>query len=340
MSLTGAVDTDVLARARTLIATSLVWDNHSCMPLRADDTTFLPQLERCRAAGFDVVSLNIGFGPQSLEAHLRMLASMRRWIAAHADRYALARTTADIERARAAGHLAVIFDVEGMAPLDAGDDGIVALFRELGVGWMLVAYNRNNAAGGGCYDDDPGLSAHGHRILAEMRRVGMLACCSHSGPRTALDVFAAAGNPVIFSHSNPRAVHAHTRNISDELIRGCAATGGVIGINGIGPFLGANDDRPETFVRHIDYVAALVGVEHVGIGLDFVFDQAELLDYLASMRETFPHDSAFREPPNMVAPEALLEITAGLCGLGYGDDDVRKILGGNWLRVARQVWGA
>ena len=204
---------------------------------------------------------------------------------------------------------------------------------------MLIAYNRNNAAGGGCYDEDPGLSAHGRRILAEMQRVGMLVCCSHTGHRTALDVMANAGNPVIFSHSNPSAVHAHTRNIGDELITACAATGGVIGINGIGPFLGDNDDRPETLVRHIDHVVGLVGSDHVGIGLDYVFDEAELLAYLQSMRETFPGDAAFTEPPRMVAPEALDVITAGLCRLGYTDDDIRKILGENWLRVATQVWG-
>lgn len=306
------------------------------MPLRPDDTSFLPQLERFRQAGIDVVSINAGFGLQPLEAHLRMLASLRRWIGSHGDRYALALGLADIERARADGKLAVTFDVEGMAPLDGGDDGLVAMLRELGVGWMLIAYNRNNAAGGGCYDDDPGLSAHGRRILIEMRRVGMLVCCSHTGQRTALDVFEYAENPVIFSHSNPSAVHAHTRNIPDELIRGCAATGGVIGINGIGPFLG--DDRPQTLVRHIDYVVELVGPDHVGIGLDYVFDEAELLAYLKTMRETFRGDSAFREPPRMVAPEALHSIVAGLCGLGYADEDVRKILGGNWQRVAGQVW--
>ena len=333
-----SLDSSELERAWRLIQTSLVWDNHTCMPLRPDDTSFLPQLSRFREAGFDVVSINVGFGPQPLEAHLRMLASLRRWIDAHSDRYVLVRGIADVERARKDEKLGVTLDVEGMAPLDGGDDGLVALLRDLGVGWMLVAYNRNNVAGGGCYDDDPGLSAHGRRILDEMRRVGMVVCCSHTGHRTALDVFAHAGNPVIFSHSNPSAVHAHTRNIPDELIRACAATGGVIGINGIGPFLGANDNRPETLVRHIDHVVQLVGPDHVGIALDYVFDAAELLAYLRSMRETFPGDAAFVESPRMVAPESLAPIVAGLCRLGYADNDVRKILGANWLRVAAHVW--
>jgi membrane dipeptidase len=333
------LDEGLLDRARRLIQTSLVWDNHSCMPLRPGDDGHLPQIDRVRDSGVDVVSLNVGFGPQSLDSHLRMLASFRRWFAARSDRYALIRSVADIEGASAAGKLAVFFDIEGMGPLNDGDDGLVALLYDLGVRWMSIAYNRTNAVGGGCYeDDDPGLSAYGRKVLSEMNRVGMAVCCSHTGHRTARDVLANAEHPVIFSHSNPAAVHQHKRNIPDDLIVACAQTGGVVGINGIGVFLGDNDDRPETLVRHIDYVAQLVGPDYVGIGLDYVFDKDELLEYLHTMRSTFPDDPSYRREPKMVEPEALLEIVAGLCGLGYSDDDIKKILGGNWRRVAERVW--
>lgn len=325
-------------RARRLIGTALVWDNHTCMPLRPDDEGFLPQLERFREAGVDVVGLNVGFGPLTLETHLRMLAAFRRWFGVREDLYLLVDGVEDIDRAKADGRLAVFFDIEGMGPLDAGDHGLVQLFHDLGVRWMSVAYNRNNAVGGGCYDEDPGLSSHGRAVLAEMKRVGMAVCCSHTGHRTALEVFAEADNPVIFSHSNPSAAHDHTRNIPDELVRACAATGGVVGVNGIGPFLGDNDDRPETLVHHIDYIAQLVGPDHVGIALDYVFDPQELADYLATMSETFPDDPTYRQTIKMVAPEAFTTIVAGLLKRGYGDEDVRKILGGNWRRVAEQVW--
>ena len=82
------------ARARRLIENSLVWDNHTCMPLRPHDTTFLPQLERSRAAGIDVISINVGAGPLDLALHLRMLASLRRWFSDHCDRYVLVETAA------------------------------------------------------------------------------------------------------------------------------------------------------------------------------------------------------------------------------------------------------
>src|SRR5271170_855749 len=87
-------------RAREMLGRCLVWDNHECMPLRPGDHSFLPQLRRFKDLGADVISLNVGFGPQSLEEHLRMLASVRSWIRAHADEYALAGSLADIDRAR------------------------------------------------------------------------------------------------------------------------------------------------------------------------------------------------------------------------------------------------
>jgi membrane dipeptidase len=330
-------------QARALLDQTLVWDNHACMPLRAADESFLDQLQRVHAAGVDVVSLNVGFGPQSLEDHLRMLAAFRRWLAARSDRYVLARSIADIELARDTGKLAVFFDIEGMVPLDGGDHGLVQLFRDLGVGWMLIAYNRNNAAGGGCLDEDRGVTDHGRRVLAEMKRVGMIVCCSHTGHRTVREVMEAADNPVIFSHSNASAVHAHARNIPDDLIRLCAATGGVVGINGLGDFLGSEAegetwDPVDDMVRHIDHVVQLVGPNHVGLGLDFVFDLQELEDYLRNMKDTFGGENPMKFSNRFAPPETFLPLTARLLQMGYVEADLQNILGGNWYRVAKQVW--
>ena len=328
------------ARARRLIENSLVWDNHTCMPLRPHDTTFLPQLERSRAAGIDVISINVGAGPLDLALHLRMLASLRRWFSDHRDRYVLVETASDVDRARQEDKVSIAFDVEGMTPLDEGDNGLIQLFYDLGVRWMLIAYNRKNAAGGGCLDDDdPGLSAHGRAMLAEMKRVGMVVCCSHTGHRTGRDVMANADNPVIFSHSNASAVWSHYRNIPDELIKACAATGGVVGVNGIGIFLGENDARPELVFRHIDHMVQLVGPDHVGLALDYVFDQEELAQFLKAMPNIIPLDRSLAgQTMKMAPPEALLPITEMMVAHGYPDGAVAAILGGNWRRVAGQVW--
>ncbi|HKX55316.1 MAG TPA: membrane dipeptidase, partial [Xanthomonadales bacterium] len=120
-----------LLDARELLQQSLVWDNHACMPLRPRDESFLDQLQRAHRTGVDVVALNVGFGPQTLQDHIRMLSAFRQWLAARSDLYVLAKNLADIERARCEGKLAVFFDIEGMAPLDQGDHGLVALLREL-----------------------------------------------------------------------------------------------------------------------------------------------------------------------------------------------------------------
>ncbi len=330
---------DSLAAAALLVADTLVWDNHACMPLRPDDHGFLPDLARVRAGGVDVISLNAGFGPQGPDAHLAMLDSFTDWLAARPDDYLIVRSADDAETARRSGRLGVLFDVEGMTPLDHGRIDLVETFRDKGVGWMLVAYNRRNDAGGGCVEDeDTGLSGYGREVLAEMGRVGMIACCSHTGHRTALEVLEYAGRPVIFSHSNPSALFDHYRNIPDSLILACAETGGVVGINGLGAFLGNNDASPARVAEHVDHVAQLVGSRHVALGLDYVFDRAELAAFLAQMRDTFPDDESFRQPIKMLHPERIVEVAACLIERGYSAEDLAMILGGNWLRVAREVW--
>ena len=328
--------TDAAAR---LIETSLVWDHHVCMPLRPADPGFLPQLQRHRAAGFDAVTLNIGFGEQGVEAHLRMLASLRAWLLARPDEYVLVRTAEDIERARASGRLAVSFDIEGA---NAVDDqlSLVPLYHQLGVRWMLLAYNRANRAGGGCQEPDGGLTDFGRALIAEMERVGMLVCLSHTGHRTAREALAVATRPVIFSHSNCAALHTHPRNIPDDLIRACAASGGVVGLNGVGIFLGANDTASETYARHVDHVVQLVGPAHAAIALDYVYDPAELDEYMRQMRHTFPPGLGYELGARFVPPEQIGEIVATLQSWGYRDEDLRALLGGNLMRLARTVWNA
>lgn len=327
-------------RAAELLRDTLVWDNHGCMPVqRPHDTSFLPQLQRYRAAGVDAVMLNAGFGEMGIEEHVRTLAVMRHWLKARPDEYMLIDSADDIEHARATGRLAVGFDIEGANAI-ADQPSLVQLYYDLGVRWMLLAYNRNNAAAGGCQDDDAGLSVYGREVVAEMERVGMQVCCSHTGHRTVRDVFEVATRPVIFSHSNPSAVHAHPRNIPDDLIRACAATGGVVGINGVGIFLGANDSTSETFARHVDHVVQLVGPRHVAIGLDYVFDTRELENYIATMGHTFPPGLGYEKGARFVAPEQLESIVRTLLSWGYGNEDLKALLGGNLMRLARTVWKA
>jgi membrane dipeptidase len=188
-----------------------------------------------------------------------------------------------------------------------------------------------------CGDEDGGLTDFGREVLREMERVGMVVCCSHIGERSAMEIMALASRPVIFSHSNPGAVWPQARNISDDALRACARTGGVIGINGIGIFLGDNDASTELIARHIDYVVDLVGPDHVGIGLDYAFDQDEVQDFVKAHPETYPPEK-YANGIAMAPPECLPQVAETLLRRGYSNDDVRKIMGENHLRIARQVW--
>jgi len=286
-----------------------------------------------------MVSLNVGFADNPADQQLAMLETFRDWLAARPDRYALVSTTTDIRQAAQDGRLGVAFDIEGMALLD-GRLELMSRLYELGVRWMSITYNRNNVVGGGCQDEDGGLSPFGRDVLAEARRVGMVVCCSHTGARICRDVMEATENPIIFSHSNAAAIYKHPRNISDDLIVACARTGGVVGVNGIGSFLGANDNRVETYVRHLDHMVQLVGPAHVAIALDYVFDASELDDYIRAHPELFPASEGYATGLRMAPPEALPEICEALLRLGYTDDDLDLILGGSLLRVADQVWRA
>jgi membrane dipeptidase len=328
--------TDIMPLS-ALLADSIVWDNHTCMPLRLDAEVFLPQLERHRQAGVNVVCVNVHFGESPWHEAFTTLAVFRRWIAQHADRYRLIDNVGDIDVAKAYGQLGIMFDIEGGRAVEP-HPGLVELYYRLGVRWMLLAYNKNNRLGGGCLDEDSGLTAYGRTIIDEMERVGMVLCCSHTGYRTAREALEYAQRPVIFSHSNPRALHDHPRNIPDDLMLRCAASGGVVNLNGFGIFLGDNDNSTDTLIRHIDYVVELIGPEHVGFGLDFVFDSQELDEHIRTRPDVFPPEKGYRAGVAMVEPERIPAIAAGLLRRGYSEAQVQGILGNNNLRVARQVW--
>jgi membrane dipeptidase len=269
-----------------------------------------------------------------------MLAHLRHWIAQRPEQYLLVQSAGDVQQAKNSGRLGIFFDIEGAGAID-DQLSMIGLYYDLGVRWMSIAYNLNNRVGGGCMDEDRGLTEFGAKAVDEMARVGMVTCCSHTGQRTVLDVIDHSRNPVIFSHSNPRALRDHPRNISDEAIRKCAAKGGVVGINGVGVFLGENDTRSETFARNVDYVARLAGIDHVAIGLDYVYDNSEVLEYMRKAPQLFGADAQAQLQGagcDFVPPEQIPEIADCLRAMGYVESDLARVLGLNLLRIARTVW--
>jgi membrane dipeptidase len=320
-------------------ASGIVWDNHACLPFN-DTEQWLPGIERYRKAGVDAVTINIGDSHVPLEVLIRTAASIRHYVQGHADQYVLGLTTSDIRSAKASGRLAVCLDVEGVYAL--GEQlSLVEFLYQIGVRWMLMVYNRRNLAGSGCHDpDDEGITDLGRGILREMDRVGMIKCCSHTGYRTAREILDLSDRPVIFSHSNPRRLRDHPRNIPDDLIKACAATGGVVGINGVGLFLGDGDPTADAVVRNIDYIAQLIGAEHVGLGLDYMFKGSGVEEPGRKSRELWPAEWGYRAGMGFLGPEAIPEIAEGLTRLGYPPAAVSGILGENLMRVAEAVWSS
>jgi membrane dipeptidase len=162
----------------------------------------------------------------------------------------------------------VVFNFQGTDPLE-GSLELVEAYYALGVRHMGLAYNLRNRVGDGCFEpNDAGLSLFGRKLIAQMNRCGMLIDGSHAGVRTSLHAMELSSAPVIFSHANPAGLCPHPRNLSDEQIRACAATGGVVGILGISNMLGTDGDvSPERIATHVDYCVQLVGIEHVGLAV-------------------------------------------------------------------------
>ena len=324
-------------RLQQLYRQSLVWDAHAgVFPGPQVD---LNLLDEWPLAGANYLSLNVGFDVMDWQDTLATLAAYRRWVLENDDRFVLVNDKRDIERALRNGRFALSFDIEGMNALN-DDINMVGVYHALGVRQMLFAYNLNNAAAGGCHDDDCGLTDFGAQVVHEMNRVGMLVDCSHAGHQTTLDIMQESSGPVVFTHSNPRALWDHQRNISDQQIRACAATGGVIGLNGMGILLGDNDVSIATMLRHVRYVCELVGSEHIGIGFDYSPDvDVDIGVILRSRPDYWPAGQQYdTRGIKHAGPAQLPELIEALADSGFDDTAIRGFLGENFLRVASSAW--
>jgi membrane dipeptidase len=315
--------------------TLLLWDQHTCLPLQTDADIDL--LSRYRRTGGALVSVNAGYAPHSLDETTRLLRHYRAAVNAHPD-LELPRSLEDVETITRAGRIAVVFDLEDCAPLD-GDLDNLATFVRLGVRTLLPTYNHANHAGSGCLDAaDGGLTAWGRSLVSEMNSVGMVPDGSHCSTRTGLDMCDVSTGPVIYSHSCMRAVWDHPRNITDDQARACAATGGVVGITGVGIFLGPNTPTLEAMTGHLEYAIELVGIDHVGVSTDFSFDFADFNEELARNPHLFDDSYTSWGPIQWMPPETFLGLGEHLRRRGWKTADIKAVLGGNFCRVAQHSW--
>jgi membrane dipeptidase len=315
---------------------ALVWDN--IWPLEPDAGNDYPRLAEFKAAGWNAISLTVAGDNHSIGSAFQRVASAKRRIG-ELDYCVLAETADDVEQAAATNRLAVLMHFEGTRCFERDLD-VVEPFFDLGIRHTLLAFNSANSAGGGCAEkEDGGLTRFGRRLVAEMERVGMLLDLSHTGCRTSLEALDAATRPTVFSHSNAHAVAKHFRNVTDEQIQACARTGGLIGLSGSSGYLGERYATPQAMFRHVDHIVQLVGIEHVGLGLDIVFDADALNAWVRSRPDEWPGTDSPDWPGFSYAqPSQLGELVDLMLANGYTELDVRKFLGENYMRIARLLW--
>ena len=329
------------AHTDTRYRPGFIWDAHACLPL--DVKTPIDLLDNYIAGDVDYVCVNVGMDMNSVAHIMRVIASFRAKIAAHPDKYMQIECFDDLAIAKSKGLLGVGFDLEGSVMLQDMPE-MIPVFAKLGVTQIHFAYNRNNSVAGGCHDTDIPLTDLGREMVKAVNAGGMIMDCSHTGRQSSLDIMKVSTKPVVFSHANPKVLGGHERCVDDEQIKACADTGGVIGICGFQRFI-KSPNAPEVpdMIRHIDYAVKLVGIDHVGIGLDTMPHVPGTDDFPDGIDRAYywPAHRGYGPGAGGAAvfdPKKLPALADALIVEGYTPDDVDKIMGENFLRVAKECW--
>ncbi|MGY4879043.1 dipeptidase [Vreelandella aquamarina] len=299
-------------------------------------------LEDMRLGGLTAANCTVSVW-EGFQATVDNIASTRKLMDECSDLVRPVRTTADILRAKEEGRTGIIF---GFQNAHAFEDqiGYVDIFKQLGVGIVQMCYNTQNLVGTGCYERDGGLSGFGREIVAEMNRVGMMCDLSHVGSQTSQEVILESKKPVCYSHCLPSGLKEHPRNKSDEELKFIADHGGFVGVTMFTPFLRAGVNATvDDYVEAIEYVMNIVGEDAIGIGTDFTQGHDE------AFFEWLTHDKGYARRltrfGEIINPKGIRTIgefpnlTEALLKRGFSESQVRKIMGDNWVRVLKDVWG-
>ena len=333
-------------RARELHRAALVVD--ATVLGHAAERHFLERM--WRQGGVDCCLLSVQ--GRTFEHTARALAAVLEDLAECADLAVLATNVAAIRQAKREGKLAVVLATQS-ASLIGEDLGLLRALRQWGYRSLGPSYSGANLLADGCGEQrDAGLSYLGREFVAEMNRLGLLIDCAHVGDASTRDCLRLSRQPIAFTHANARALADTPRNKPDELSKLLAARGGVQGLTAV-PRLVCDDPRRATLaglLDHCDYLKRLVGVAHIGLGLDFT-DAAErgvtLEDFWGSdahlWRQRRPDllgtvvEWALPYPEGLRHSGELPNLTLELVVRGYTDAEIFQILGENWLRLLAQL---
>jgi membrane dipeptidase len=342
-------ETAYSARAVGLVERALVIDMLGVLKIDFEPTAYSTPLSEADAAAFRASGIT-GFhnsigtgGPAAVEETLSFLAAWQGFAARNSDLFCVVDTASDLDRAKAAGKCAVIMGVQNAEHFRKAED--VKAFHHLGQRCAQLTYNSQNLLGGGSTDRvDGGVSDFGAEIIGAMNDAGMLVDVSHCGDRTTLDAIDISKRPIAITHSNCRALNNHPRLKTDEAIAKLADKGGVMGITGVRNFV--RDREPTTvehIVDHIEHVAKLAGIEHVGIGSDSDLNGYDDMppEQRKELMAAYKSSYAFRDrldTDGFDHPKKVYDLTEALIRRGYGDSDIESVLGGNFRRLLGTVW--
>ena len=307
-------------------------------------------LHRLRQGGVTASIVTVAY-EDSFEGAVRKIDALYQQISKYPNDLMVALTAQDIRHAKAQGKVAIILGFQDTKPFGA-DLTLLRTFYRLGVRCMQLVYSGRNLLGDGCCETtDCGLSFAGREVIEEMNRLGILIDLSHCGDATTLETVEFSRDPVAFTHANARAVFDSGRNKTDEQLLALAEKGGVIGVTPHPAFVNRWLPNPtlDDFLDHLDHIVKLIGVAHVGLGMDFVEkmkDAGTVLPASVYWRTRRPdmfgtvQDAIQKSYAQGIESIARLpNVTRALLGRGYEAEDIRKILGGNFLCLFETVCG-
>ena len=298
--------------------------------------------EEVRAGGIDAVHVTIAYWENTKET-LENIGQWHRRFRTFSDLIMPVHQASDILEAKRQGKVGIIFGFQNCSPIE-DDLKMVQILHELGVRIMQLTYNNQSLLGAGCYEDnDAGITRFGKEVIREMNRVGMIIDMSHSGERSTLEAIELSERPIAITHANPSFFHEALRNKSDRVLKALGESGGMFGFS-LYPFHLKNgaDCTLQEFCEMIARTAEMVGIDRLGIGSDLCkkWDYSTL-EWMRSGRWTADVDYGEGSAQNAEWPQQpswfegsgdIMNIADGLKQVGFREEDVAKVMGGNWLR--------
>lgn len=296
-------------------------------------------------SGINVFHIAIGTGgPDAYLETLQFLSGYNSFLARHDDWFERVDTPERLDGIKASGKVGILLGIQNSEHFRKVDD--VDYFYGLGQRVSQLTYNARTLIGNGSTERrDDGVSDFGVSIIERMNKLGMAVDVSHCGDKTTLDAFELSKKPVLITHSNCRALNPnHPRCKTDEAIKAMAAKGGVMGITEVRMFVSAKEPTGvDAMLDHYDYVAKLVGVEHLGVGSDIDlrgYDAMPAEEY-KQLKAGYKSTYGFRDKIDLDGynfAKRPFDLAEGLIRRKYSDTNIEAILGGNFRRVLKEIW--